>query len=231
MPLPAAILLRPQRLARLVGGTGFADRVPLGYDIGMRLTLLLCLVLAAAAAAEREALTLTDGRTLVGVYDAEAGTVALDGKAVVKVRTDQVKTRELAPARPAPTVSVAQPPPAAAPAKAAPAAPIWQQLDDLRKRQRAETMATCRSWLSAQDLKLLPVPKVGDDPRQSERRQVDQIRMVNDQLQQLIDIREDHVTSNGSKLSSEDEASLTLGTMGRIREWWATYEQLRDAKP
>ena len=92
----------------------------------MRTILLLALALSlhAAAAPKTETFTLTDGRTLVGVYDEGAQTLTLaGGKASLQVRPDQIAERGPAKVEAKPEESV--------PERAAP------QLTEAEKAERA----------------------------------------------------------------------------------------------
>lgn len=154
----------------------------------MRATLLcLCFVLAGAAA-ERESITLADGRTLVGYYDEDRGTMTLDGgKVVVQVSAETVKARGPATSSPpvvvgklkvttdAPQSSV-QPPPLDA----------FKKLTDDYDRQ---TFALVKSWLDGAGLELLPEPKLPDDPRQSEREAASAVHAINATIVHLKEVK------------------------------------------
>lgn len=144
----------------------------------MRATLLcLCFVLAGAAV-DRESITLTDGRTLVGYYDEDRGTMALDGgKVTVQVSPEAVKSR--APATTPPPVVVGKLK-GTAPVPQSTAQPLpldaFKKLTDDYDRQ---TFALVKSWLDAAGLEPLPEPKLPDDPRQSEREAASVVHAIN----------------------------------------------------
>lgn len=165
----------------------------------MRSILLSLAFLVAASAADREAITLADGRTLVGVYDADAGTIAMDGKAVVKVRADQVKARE-----PAPPMSAA--PPATTETSPKQKAKILSVIfatcdqdvvdENARHEKLLRGIADRRAeqigeWLAHADLDDLPLPALSDDPRESEKQYHWRATRVNESLRRLRDIRKD----------------------------------------
>jgi hypothetical protein len=188
----------------------------------MRLPLLLCLILtAAAAAADREVLTLTDGRTLTGVYDADAGTIAMDGKAVVKVRADQVKARELAPQPKSATAAMQAGEPAAPLPKAAKPAPpretaatilaesaAAEAAEGERHKQAAADLFQQRrsrvaAWLMKANLDPLPLKPIGSDPRQSELLAHALAEQFNERLGALRSIR-DQAANDPARAASAD---------------------------
>lgn len=145
----------------------------------MRPILLLALILAAAVAAtaEPEAVTLDDGRVLVGVYDATAGTVTIvdhGGKAttIVKVKPGQVAARAPAPAVEAPPAPSATAAVLAGEPDAPGAIPAdpRDQLRTIAERADRERLALALAWLQAIDLTPPPEVVLGADPRESEKR-------------------------------------------------------------
>ena len=164
----------------------------------MRLLLLVAVLACGLSAAEREKITLTDGRVLVGVYDDLAGTITLDGigGAVLKIREHQVKAREPAPA-PAPPPPVSPKP---APAidegeisKAPPAAVAERPEVAMRamiERHQRELFEYACDWISRADLSEVPVPQLGNDPRASEQEAFDLAKQANHQLREAREAQE-----------------------------------------
>ncbi len=155
----------------------------------MRTCILALLIAAGAApAAERESITLADGRTLVGVYDADAGTVTLDGHgtaAVVMVRADQVRAHEPAPAAVAkPAVETKAPPRSPSLAWLAECQAEVGAYQDERKAFDLRQYDLIRKW-KAHILSLPPIPppQVGADPRTSEVAQARHVAEINGWLQ------------------------------------------------
>lgn len=190
--------------------------------------LTFAFLVAASAAAEREAITLADGRTLVGVYDADAGTIALDGKAVVKVRADQVKAREPAPAKAPPAAAAAAPTAEAAPKqKAKTVSVIFAACDqevveeNARHDKLLRAIADRRAeqvgeWLTHADLEDLPLPAVNDDPRESEKQYHWRATRVNEVLRRLREIRKDVRDKAGAGIMAVEQLTNLLRDRDRL---------------
>jgi hypothetical protein len=172
----------------------------------MRLPLLLALLActATASAAERESITLSDGRTLVGFYDDQTGVLTLDGKgkAVVALRPEQVKAREPAPAAkaaalaaPAPTTDAK---PAAEPNPAADlvstSAKAFADENDRHDRVVADLTRqrhdAAVAWLAKANLDDITVHALPADPRESDHQAHDIGVRFNQHLVQLRALRE-----------------------------------------
>ncbi len=201
----------------------------------MRLVLLLALTLAAGLAAEPEAVTLDDGRTVVGVYDAEAGTLTIvdhGGKAttIIKLRPGQVAARAPAPVaavEPAPPSSATEAVLAGVPE--APGAIPGDPRDELRaiaERADHDRLALALAWLQAIDLTPPPAVVLGADPRESEKRAKAQSDDARARLAEVAGMLRDY-KAHPERAVSQKQILALLERQGFV-DWYQKFRREHD---
>ncbi len=159
------------------------------------ITISFVLLNAAAVGADRETLTLTDGRTLVGYYDEDRQTMTLDGgKVTLRVPPETVQSRAPATTPPPHVVgkvkSIEGAQPTTAESAKEPLRASWTKVHDELARMRAQERAAedrlVAEWAAGADLHSIPLPASAADPRKSEIEAIAKIHRVNAWVAGLI---------------------------------------------